>query len=72
MPQISLYIDSETLSKIEIVAKVSNTSISEWVTERLKESLSNNWPENYATLFGAITDETFNIHRDEDFSMDVW
>jgi hypothetical protein len=63
MPQLSFYIDAETLAKIETAAKINNTSVSEWVTERLKESLTMNWPENYGNLFGSITDETFNSEK---------
>ncbi len=71
MPQLSLYIDAETLAKIETAAKINNTSISKWVTERLKESLTMSWPENYQYLFGSITDETFSIERVKDFQSDL-
>lgn len=70
MPQLSLYIDDETLSRIETAAKINETSISRWVVERLKESLANNWPENYESLFGAVDDETFVVERPKIFSGD--
>ncbi len=70
MPQLSLYIDDDTLSKIETAAKISKTSISKWVSERLKKSLSNNWPENYGSLFGAVNDDTFIIEKHKSFSYD--
>ncbi len=70
MPQLSLYIDDETLSKIETAAKINRTSISKWVSERLKESLANSWPENYASLFGSIDDDSFNTEKRKDFSND--
>lgn len=71
MPQLSLYIDDETLSKIEIAAKISKTSISKWVSERLRESLANSWPENYESLFGAVNDDTFTIEKHKNFSGDL-
>lgn len=70
MPQISLYIDDETLSKIETAAKINKTSISKWVSERLKESLANSWPENYGSLFGSIDDDLFIVHEHKSFSAD--
>jgi hypothetical protein len=71
MPQLSLYIEEKTLKKIELAAKINHTSISRWVTARLKESLENNWPENYENLFGCIEDDTFSAKRNEKFSDDV-
>lgn len=71
MPQLSLYIDDETLSRIETAARINKTSISKWVAERLKESLANNWPENYGSLFGSMDDDTFNIDKQDSFSGDL-
>ncbi len=59
MPQLSLYLDDETLKKVEKAAKLENTSISKWVTRKLKEHLENDWPNNYSSLFGSISDESF-------------
>lgn len=70
MPQLSLYIDDETLKKIETAAKISNTSISRWVTERLKESLANTWPENYESLFGSVEDDSFVNEKQKSFADD--
>lgn len=70
MPQLSLYIDEETLSKIETAAKINKTSISKWVSERLKESLSNSWPENYGSLFGSVDDDSFIVQERRSFSDD--
>lgn len=70
MPQPSLYINAETLAKIENAARMNQTSISKWVNDRLKEALSSTWSENYETLFGSITDETFEVNRSDDFDSD--
>ena len=59
MPQLSLYIDKETLDKIQKASEIENTSISRWVTGKLREILAQDWPENYESLFGSITDDTF-------------
>lgn len=71
MPQLSLYLDAEILTKIEIAARINNTSISKWVSDRLKESLANNWPENFESLFGSIKDESFGKEEIKDFSKDL-
>lgn len=70
MPQLSLYIDKETLRKIEIAAKLENQSISKYVVGKLNESFENAWPANFASLFGAIQDETFQASGKLDFDMD--
>jgi hypothetical protein len=71
MSQLSLYIDAETLAKIEKAAKLNNTSVSKWVSSVLNESLVKNWPDNYANLFGSIKDDTFTETRVNDFSGDT-
>ncbi len=59
MPQLSLYVDAETLKKIEKAAGLENTSISKWVTRKIAEHLEKNWPENYRSLYGSIDDNSF-------------
>lgn len=59
MPQISLYIDKETLQKVEEAAQAEELSISKWVGQQLKKSLRANYPADYEHLFGSITDESF-------------
>ena len=41
------------------------------VSEKLKESLANKWPDNYFTLFGSINDESFCVEKIEGFSIDI-
>ncbi len=63
MPQISLYIDEETLKKIEKAAKKEHLSISKWVGNNIKRSFEpkNNTVENNTTewlkLAGSWEDE---------------
>ena len=61
MPQVSLYIDEETLSRISVAAKTEHLSLSKYVSSKLKHSLDDQWPDHYDDLFGAITDETFAV-----------
>ena len=71
MPQLSLYIDKETLEKVEKAAEAEKTSISKWVGKQLKKSLQANYPEDFEGLFGSIRDETFTIPERETFGADI-
>ena len=71
MPQLSLYVDVETLKKIEKAAELENTSISKWVKNKLTEHLEKKWPENYSSLYGSIDDNSFCAETIKDFSNDT-
>jgi hypothetical protein len=71
MPQLSLYIDENTLEKIVLAAKIEKTSISKLVVKKLKESFHDKWPNNYDKLFGSITDKTFDTVGKLDFESDI-
>ena len=70
MPQLSLYIDEETLRKVEIAAGLESVSISKYVVRKLNETLNSSWPQGYETLFGSIQDESFRISELLDFAAD--
>jgi len=61
MPQLSLYIDENTLKKIELAAKIEKIPISKLVVKKLNESFRDKWPVNFEKLFGSATDKTFDI-----------
>ena len=65
MPQISLYIDEETLKKIEKAAKKEHISISKWVGNNIKRSFKGEYPKNYFNLYGSMKDETM-VAKDKD------
>jgi hypothetical protein len=64
MPQISLYIDEQTLKKIENAAKRQHISISKWVAEQIRARIEPVYPVNYERLFGSIDDDTFTEPED--------
>jgi hypothetical protein len=70
MPQVSLYIDKETLVKIEQLAHKNHTSISKWVGNNLKRLVKDDYPEDFFNLFGAISDNTFVRPKSLVFSND--
>jgi hypothetical protein len=71
MPQISLYIDRETLDKIERAARAERQSISRWVSRQIKQSLQTSYTSDLKSLYGSIDDDSFDIPDRGTFSEDV-
>lgn len=71
MPQISLYVDQNTLEKIEQSAGEHNTSISKWVGEIIKKSLKDEYPKGFFDLFGSAKDDTMVRPPQIDSSADI-
>jgi hypothetical protein len=63
MPQISLYIDKDTLAKIEKAAAKERLSISKWVGKNIRKVIKEDYPQGYFDLFGSITDKSFEIKK---------
>jgi molybdopterin-guanine dinucleotide biosynthesis protein A len=61
MPQISLYIEKETLETVEKAAQAEELSISKWIGKQLIKSLKADYPDDFENLFGSITDENFTM-----------
>jgi hypothetical protein len=59
MPQISLYIDKETLKEVTERAKAEKLSISKWVLARVKKSVKDEYPPGFFDLCGSLKDEPF-------------
>ena len=59
MPLISLYIDQDTLEKVEKLARSKHISISKWVGNNIKTHIKNQYPDDFFSLFGAIKDDSF-------------
>jgi len=72
MGQFSLYIDSETLSRVEAAAKKESISVSRYIRKTLEESLRNDWPPGYFDeLVGSIKDPSFCRPTQGDFADDL-
>ena len=71
MPQLSLYLDEETHRQVETRARLSNASVSKYVSIILKGHFSHDWPEGFDNVFGSITDDTFHRHSQPPSSLDV-
>ena len=59
MPQISLYIDEDTLKKIKTLAKQDAVSISKWVGSCIKKSIRDEYPKDFFMQSGASKDIPF-------------
>jgi hypothetical protein len=59
MAQLTIYIDDDTLAKIEKSAKQERGSISSWVKKRLTGSLAGSWPAGYFDVFGSLKNTGF-------------
>ena len=59
MPQLSLYLDEQTLKRVQEAARLSDTSVSKWVAGQLKARLHHEWPGGYFDLFGSVQDDAF-------------
>ncbi len=70
MPQISLYIDKETLSKIEEAAAKEGILTSKWVGKNIRKIIKEDYPQGYFDLFGSITDKSFEI-KNSSFDQDL-
>jgi hypothetical protein len=56
MAQLTIYLDNDTINKIEKAASDANVSVSKWVRDKLELILENDWPESYFTVFGTLND----------------
>ena len=56
MPQISLYIDKNTLKKVEGAAARRHISISRWVAEQIRAKVEPTYPVGFEQLFGSLKD----------------
>ncbi|MCP4156786.1 MAG: hypothetical protein GY757_54230 [bacterium] len=57
MAQISIQLDANTLKALEMSASRNHTSVSNWIKERIRLGLKQEWPENYFSLFGSLDED---------------
>ena len=56
MGQVTIYLDSETEKKMNIMSKKLGMSKSKWISNLIKEKITTSWPENIVKLAGAWKD----------------
>jgi len=70
MPQISLYIDEETLRKVENAAKRQHLSISKWVSEQIRSKIDPVYPDGYEDLYGSVEESEIRRPAEVGFEED--
>ena len=70
MAQMTIYLDDETVQRVERVARQSGSSVSSWVKQRLTEALDRTWPPGFFDLFGRLEDSGIDRPPQPDSGMD--
>jgi hypothetical protein len=56
MGQVTIYLDTEAEAKVRQAAKAMNTSLSQWISDLIKERTAEVWPDSVKKLAGAWKD----------------
>ena len=71
MPQLSLYVDQETLDRATAAARAEGVSVSKLVTGILSQNLADNWSADFLATFGSVSDPSFMEPSELDFADDA-
>ena len=56
MPQLTIYLDAETVAKVRAAARSAGLSQSRWVADLIRRHASAQWPDTIRRLAGAWPD----------------
>jgi hypothetical protein len=59
VPQVSLYLDADTMALVQKRAEAGQRSLSRYVAELIREDVSDAWPAGYWSLYGSVSDDSF-------------
>jgi len=71
MPQLSLYLDKPLYMELKTKAKEKEVSISNFVSEALRERIDNDYPEGFFDLFGCLADDPLEVPEELPWSLDA-
>jgi len=71
MAQLTVYIDQETIQKIEHAAAESSVSVSRWVRDTIQAALKDQWPSSFSRLFGVLAGTDFEEPEELDYEKEV-
>jgi hypothetical protein len=71
MPQLSLYLDAETMALVQQGAELEQQSMSGYVANLIREEIDNHWPKGYWALYGSVADGSFQQPAQPDFTLDA-
>ena len=70
MPQLSLYLDDQTMETLRNDAAREGTSLSKHARHLISNNASSAWPAGFWDLYGSIDDPTFVRPPDEPYDLD--
>lgn len=56
MAQITLYLDDETAARLRELASSAGVSLSQWVSDLIRQRIDARWPDSVRELIGAWDD----------------
>jgi hypothetical protein len=71
VPQVSLYLDVDTMALVQKRAEVERRSLSSYVAELIREDVSDAWPAGYWSLYGSVSDDSFERPDQFDYTLDA-
>lgn len=71
MPQLSLYLDEQTMNALRMRAARSDSSLSQYVAALVRNDLKSKLPDNFLRLYGSLDDESFTAPEELDYSQDL-
>lgn len=72
MPQLSLYLDDDLMTKLRDGANRTHLSLSKYAARCIdNECASALWPAGFWDLYGSIDDDSFTVPDELDFELDA-
>lgn len=70
MPQLSLYLDDATMTKLRNDAANEGVSLSRRAAELIRGDGTTRWPTGFMDLYGSVVDESLTEPPELDWSLD--
>ncbi|MEZ4753118.1 MAG: hypothetical protein R3A13_02270 [Bdellovibrionota bacterium] len=71
MAQLTIYLDEKTRTSIGMRAKMENVSVSQWVKEKIKTALNEDWPQSFVDQLGKLKAEDLERPKQPDLCDDA-
>lgn len=71
MPQLSLYLDEATMTRLRGNSEKARQSLSRYVGDLIRrDEAPTAWPEGYWSVYGALSDSSFQVPEELDLAAD--
>lgn len=71
MPQLSLYLDEVTMTRLRGNSEKARQSLSRYVGDLIRrDEAPTAWPEGYWSVYGALSDSSFQVPEELDLAAD--